>query len=167
MADLLLYGLLAGLIALNVLLFVFLRFGLPLVLGGIADTLGTRVRAAALDFAFEQVEEKGKDGKSRTVLKPRPEFTALVDQVAPVLIARGLAWAKANIKVEDVAQIAGQAAGGFQMTPELLKTIPKEWRGIAGMIGPYLGPIIGRVLGGGAPPADKAAANPFLGEIKP
>lgn len=151
----------AGAFVLLLLLLVGLRVGIPRLVRGFKANIGADVRAAVMQWAFV-AETKEVDGKPVVMLRPSPALTQLIDQMAPILINRGLDWAKKNFKMVAPGGKPGEP-GALDLT-ELIKQLPKEWRGIASAVGPSLvDRFLGNFLRGGkATPAASEAANPFL-----
>lgn len=121
---------------------------------------------ALFEWAFDEAEAVGADGKKTTVAKPSPRLTGALDVIMPALITHGIAWAQKNIKPTSAIAQAGPAIAS--MGPEALKMVPKEWRGIAQLLLPYLPGFLSKLGPARAGPAAAAApatGNPFVKDL--
>lgn len=118
---------------------------------------------AVMDWAFveSEVEIAGKKVRKLTAT---PQFEGLITGMLPFVISKGMEWAKSNVKLKDVVPIALGGEGGFPA--EALKMVPKEYRGLAALFGPYIKPFLARFAGGGADKKPAEEPHPFAAELK-
>jgi hypothetical protein len=125
--------------------------------------IGAAARSAVMSYAFVDSEETDDKGATRTVRRPSPAFIALVDQIAPILVVKALQAGKSMLSKGGLAAVGRADGEGIDMS-KMLEFLPKQYRGIAAIVGPKL---LGNLLGGGSPKASSdTATNPFLAGAK-
>jgi len=158
-------GLLSAILTVSALLLLGIR-AFARVLRDIPALIGSFTKQ--LLWVDEEIE--AEDGTKKLVRKPSPQLVeglqAILPVVAPVLVAEGAKWAKANIKLGGGSPIGGLGGSPADLSGLIASMLPKKYQALAGLAMPFLGKLIPGLGGSATPEAGATGTNPYANAYK-